>query len=71
MANEQRYLAYMVRLWTVRCNGDVVWRASAANAHSGEQRTFADLASLFDFFRDVVADEPCSLGQLRVGSEEE
>ncbi len=71
MASEQRYLAYMVRLWTVRCNGDVVWRASAANAHSGEQRTFADLASLFDFFRDIAAESPCLLGQLEVGSEEE
>ena len=71
MASEQRYLAYMVRLWTVRCNGDVVWRASAANAHTGEQRTFADLASLFDFFRDIAADSPCLLDQLEVGSEEE
>ncbi len=71
MASEQRYLAYMVRLWTVRHNGDLVWRASAANAHSGEQRTFADLASLFDFFRDVAAESPGLLSQLEVDSEEE
>ncbi len=36
MADEQHYLAYLVRLWTVHRNGDLAWRASAANAHTGE-----------------------------------
>ena len=36
MADERHYLAYMVRLWTVHQNGDLVWRASAENAHTGD-----------------------------------
>jgi hypothetical protein len=41
MADERRYLAYMVRLWSVHHNGDLVWRASAENAHTGERHAFA------------------------------
>lgn len=57
IATKQRYLAYMVRLWTVRHNGYVVWRASAENAHTGERHAFADLAGLIDFFETVVGGE--------------
>ena len=54
MVGEQRYLAYMVRLWSVHDNGDLVWRASVENAHTGERHAFADLAGLFDFMRAAV-----------------
>ena len=37
MAGERRYLAYMVRLWTVHHDGDVAWRGSVENAHTGER----------------------------------
>ena len=36
MADERCYLAYLVRLWTVHSNGDLVWRASAENAKARE-----------------------------------
>lgn len=68
MADEQRYLAYLVRLWTVHDNGDVVWRASIENAHTGERCAFADLAGLFVFLQRVVAEEPPARGQLEAGS---
>ena len=67
MAEERRYLAYMVRLWAVQRNGDVVWRASAENAHTGERRAFADLAGLFDFLQAATEQEPTACGQLEVG----
>ena len=67
MANEQRYLAYMVRLWSVHHNGDPVWRASAENAHTGERRAFADLVGLFEFLLAAVAEEPPTPGQLEGG----
>ena len=57
MAEEQRYLAYLVRLWTVHDNGDVVWRASAENAHTGERYAFADVAALIDYLRAAVEEE--------------
>ncbi len=46
MNGERQYLAYMVRLWTVHRNGDVVWRASAEDVHTGERAVFADVDSL-------------------------
>ena len=67
MAEERRYLAYMVRLWAVQRNGDVVWRASAENAHTGERRAFADLAGLFEFLQAATEQEPTACGQLEVG----
>ncbi len=56
MADEQRYLAYLVRLWAVQGNGDVIWRASAENAHTGERRAFADVVELCNFLHSAVAD---------------
>ena len=68
MADERRCFAYLVRLWTVHSNGDLVWRASVENAHTGERRAFADLAGLFDFLQAAVAEkEPPVFSQL-VGS---
>ena len=68
MADERRYLAYMVRLWTVHHNGDLVWRASVENAHTGERCAFADLAGLFEFLRAAAEQEPTACGQLEGGS---
>ena len=67
MADERRYLAYMVRLWTVQHNGDLVWRVSAENAHTGERRAFADLAGLFDFLQAATEQEPTACDQLEGG----
>lgn len=64
MANEQRYLAYMVRLWAVHDNGDLVWRASVENAHTGERHALAGLAELFDFMQAAIEPPvPPPLGQ--------
>jgi hypothetical protein len=57
MADERRYLAFLVRLWSVHHNGELVWRASAENAHTGERHAFADLPALCDFLRAAVADD--------------
>ena len=67
MADERRYLAYLVRLWTVHHNGDLVWRASAENAHTGERRAFADLAGLFEFLRGGGGARADRVGQLEGG----
>ena len=55
MAGEGQYLAYLVRLWTVSQDGGVVWRVSAEDAHTGERRGFADLASLHAFLQEATA----------------
>ena len=55
MADERRYLAYMVRLWAVHHDGGVVWRASVENAHTDERRAFAALPSLCRLLYEVTS----------------
>ena len=49
---EPRYLAYMLRLWQVCDNEDMVWRASLEDPHSGERRGFASLEMLVAFLQE-------------------
>jgi hypothetical protein len=70
MADERRYVAFLVRLWSVHPNGELIWRASAENAHTGERHAFADLTALCDFLRAAVAEEPATPGPLEGGCEE-
>jgi hypothetical protein len=58
---EQGYRAYLVRLWQARSRGQIVWRASVEDAHSGERRGFADLAHLFAFLEEA-AGQPLDTG---------
>jgi len=49
MSGEQRrYLSYLLRLWQIRSEGELIWRASL-ESHTGERRGFANLADLFTF----------------------
>ena len=56
-------MAYLLRLWQVRCEEGVAWRASLESARSGERLGFASLSALFDFLRgrteegEVMRDE--------------
>ena len=56
MADERGALAYLVRLWSVHHDGNLVWRASAENAHTGERHAFADLAALCQFLQTAVQE---------------
>lgn len=64
MSNEDHknrgYRAYLVRLWPVHSGGQMVWRASAEDAHSGERHAFADLAGLFVFLEEATLANPPS-----------
>jgi len=56
---QRRYLSYLLRLWQIKSEGELVWRASLESPHTGERRGFADLKALFAFLRrqtDVVPD---------------
>lgn len=48
------YLAYLVRIWQVRSRGQLVWRASVENAHTGERQAFASLGRLFAFLEEMT-----------------
>ncbi|MHB0857879.1 MAG: hypothetical protein ACYC5M_09945 [Anaerolineae bacterium] len=55
---ENRYQAYLLRLWQVDDGQSAVWRASLENAHSGDRRAFANRQELLAFLEDLAPDQP-------------
>lgn len=55
--NNRGYQAYLIRLWQARSGGQVVWRASAQDAHSGQRHAFAGLAQLFAFLEEAAGQQ--------------
>ena len=53
---QQRYFAYMLRLWQVSSDGEPIWRASLESPHSGELRGFANLELLFAFLGEKTGE---------------
>ena len=51
-ADHMCYYAYLLRLWQVRTDGEVVWRASIEDPHTGERHGFADLDRLYEFLEE-------------------
>jgi hypothetical protein len=45
------YLSYLLRLWRISGGVRPVWRASLEHPHTGERKSFADLATLFAFLQ--------------------
>jgi hypothetical protein len=43
------YIAYMLRLWQVHQNGQLVWRASLESPKTGVRKGFIDPERLFAF----------------------
>ena len=43
------YRSYLLRLWQVKQNGDIGWRASLEEAGTNQQHAFADLEDLFRY----------------------
>ena len=64
---QQRYLAYMLRLWQVSSDRDPIWRASVESPHSGERRGFANLERLFAFLEAKCQEQPEDIGELGPG----
>jgi len=48
------YLAFMLRLWPVEQDGEIVWRASLESPLTGERRGFASLEALIAFLRGEI-----------------
>jgi hypothetical protein len=55
---KQTYLTFLLRLWRVDGEGQVAWRASLEDAHSGERRGFGDLPALQGFLQALVEAQP-------------
>jgi hypothetical protein len=46
---ERRYVAYLLRLWQMSEEGQVGWRASLENAHTGKRQGFSSLDDMFAY----------------------
>ena len=51
---QTQYLAYLLRLWQTQDKGEIGWRASLENAHTGEKLAFAHLDELVVFLRERI-----------------
>jgi len=59
MSDEQRqYLSYLLRLWQEPVKLQRVWRASLEDPQTGELLGFGDVAQLFAFLEQQIADPP-------------
>jgi hypothetical protein len=54
------YQSYLLRLWQVRHNGKLIWRASLQSTRTGERRNFADLQQMLGFLRDTLQPQRIS-----------
>lgn len=46
------YFSYLLRLWPITIQGQLMWRASLEHPHTGERMGFASLERLFAFLQD-------------------
>jgi hypothetical protein len=54
----RRYLSYLLRLWEASSGGELVWRASLEDPHTGERRGFAGLGELIAYLEGEMRDDP-------------
>jgi hypothetical protein len=50
------YRSYLLRLWQVREEAGLAWRATLKNARTSEQRGFASLEELIAYLRQVTVE---------------
>jgi hypothetical protein len=56
MSQEQAtYLSYLLRLWSIRIDGETAWRASVESAQTDRRQAFTNLEQLFEFIRRETA----------------
>jgi hypothetical protein len=56
--NDRKYLSYLLRLWRVEEDGEILWRASLEVTQSGERFGFASLENLLEFLKEQT--QACS-----------
>lgn len=50
---ETGYRSYLLRLWLVKQNDELIWRAILENPHSGQQHLFSSPEALDEFLRTL------------------
>jgi hypothetical protein len=64
----RRYLSYLLRLWQIESEGELVWRTSLESPQTGERTDFPSLDALFTFLEQqisVVSDSEDDNGEAR------
>jgi hypothetical protein len=56
MADQDRYRAYLLRLWQARSVSSTCWRASLEDSRTGIRLGFSSIARLHDFLLDQTAE---------------
>jgi hypothetical protein len=51
---KRRYISYLLRLWQVESEGELVWRASLDSPHTGQRLGFASLAEMVAFLEQEI-----------------
>jgi hypothetical protein len=68
MSQEQpTYRSFLLRLWSIRIDGETAWRASLESARTGQRQGFTGLEDLFEFIRRETGGTP---DQTRASSNE-
>jgi hypothetical protein len=51
---ERRYISYLLRLWQIEIQGQLVWQASLEDSRTGKRQGFASVDALLAFLRQVI-----------------
>jgi len=52
---QRRYISYLLRLWQIESQGQLMWRVSLEEARTGERHGFPDLEALIAYLREETA----------------
>ena len=52
---ERRYISYLLRLWQIESQGQLVWQASLEDSRTGQRQGFASVDALLAFLRQVTS----------------
>lgn len=53
---EKGYRSFLLRLWLVKQNEEISWRATLENPHTGQQHCFSSPDALNEFLRQLRQD---------------
>jgi len=60
---ERRYLSYLLRLWQIKSDGELIWQASLQSSQTGKRRGFTSLDGVFAFLQQQMGSAPDSDGE--------
>ncbi len=59
-SEQRRYISYLLRLWQIKSEGELIWRVSLESPRTRQRQGFASLEALVGFLREEVDLSPDS-----------